>query len=230
MSEHPSETPHPFMHSIQDAINAVNQLATPQALIFLEQATVKIAETFSNGKKLLIAGNGGSLCDAMHFAEELTGYFRSPRKALPAIALSDPGHLTCVANDSHFNAVFSRSIEALGLPGDLFIGLTTSGNSANLIHAFATAKQYGLTTIAFLGKEGGKLKGVADLEWIVKGTTSDRIQEVHMAAIHMLIEHVEYALFPHLYAAQSIEKYSLKLPQGADLAPQMSPQGVDLSV
>lgn len=195
-----------FMHSIQEAISAVQQLSTPLGIVFLQQVTAKIVETFLNGKKLLIAGNGGSLCDAMHFAEELTGFFRFPRKALPAISLSDPGHITCVANDLHFHAVFSRSIEALSQPGDLFIGLTTSGNSANLIQAFATAKQHGVETIAFLGKGGGKLRGVADLEWIVESFTSDRIQEAHMAAIHIIIEHVEYALFPHLHKKIVTEK------------------------
>lgn len=196
-----------LLHSIEEAICAAQQLATPQAIAFLEQATLQITQAFSQGKKLLIAGNGGSLCDAMHFAEELTGQFRAPRKALPAIALSDPGHLTCVANDLHFDAVFSRSIEALGQPGDIFIGLTTSGNSPNLVRAFATAKDYGLHTIAFLGKGGGKIKGVADLEWIVESfKTSDRIQEAHMAAIHILIEQVEYALFPNLSNTPHLSK------------------------
>jgi D-sedoheptulose 7-phosphate isomerase len=197
-----------LMHSIKEAMCAAEQLSTPQAITFLQQATKQIAHTFSQGKKLLIAGNGGSLCDAMHFAEELTGIFRTPRKALPAIALSDPGHLTCVANDVHFDTVFARAIEALGQPGDVFVGLTTSGNSANLVRAFATAKQYGLHTIAFLGRGGGKLKGVADLEWIVESLfkTSDRIQEVQMAAIHILIEQVEYALFPHLCANKVTEE------------------------
>ena len=145
---------------------------------------------------MLIAGNGGSLCDASHFAEELTGIFRKKRRALPAIALSDPGHLTCVGNDLGFEHVFARSIEAYGKKEDLFIGLTTSGNSPNMILAFERAKELGLTTLAFLGKGGGELKGYADLELIIEGfETSDRIQEAHMTAIHIMIELIEELLF-----------------------------------
>lgn len=182
--------------AVQDSIQAVQQLASPQALTFMEEAAFLISDCFRQGGKLLIAGNGGSLCDAMHFAEELTGFFRAPRKALPAIALSDPGHLTCVGNDLGFDYVFSRSVEALGKSEDVFIGLTTSGNSRNLIEAFKAAKAQGLKTIAFLGKGGGALKGVADSELIIDGfKTSDRIQEAHMAAIHIIIELVEECLF-----------------------------------
>jgi D-sedoheptulose 7-phosphate isomerase len=115
---------------------------------------------------------------------------------LPAIALSDPGHLTCVGNDMGFESIFARGVDALGVPGDLFIAMTTSGNSSNLIAAVNMAKQKGLKTIAFLGKTGGKMQGLSDLEWIVKGFAfSDRIQEAHMAAIHILIEQVEHELF-----------------------------------
>ena len=145
---------------------------------------------------MLVAGNGGSLCDAMHFAEELTGFYRNKRPALAAIALGDPGHMSCVANDLGYDHVFARSIEALGKPGDVFVALTTSGNSPNLIEAVKAAKSRGMGTIGFLGKTGGKLKGVTDLELIVEGFTySDRIQEAHMTAIHILIEVIEKKLF-----------------------------------
>ena len=150
---------------------------------------------------MLIAGNGGSLCDAMHFAEELTGQFRTKRAALPAIALADPGHLSCVANDMGFDSVFARSVEAFGKSGDILITLTTSGNSSNLIAAVEMAKQKDVQTVAFLGKTGGQMKGLCDLEWIVSGFTySDRVQEAHMAAIHIIIEMVEQHLFS--YATQ----------------------------
>ena len=182
--------------SVEEAVRAIEFLRRQESLNFIERAASLIASCFEQGGKLLIAGNGGSLCDAMHFAEELTGLFRAKRRALAAIALSDPGHLSCTANDIGYDAVFSRAIEALGKPSDIFIALTTSGNSSNLIHAVATAKEMGLTTLAFLGKEGGKLKGRADLEWIVEGFTfSDRIQEAHMTAIHIIIEMVEKELF-----------------------------------
>ena len=185
-----------ILQSVEDAIRAAEMLKAPESLHFIESAATQIAQCFQNGRKILIAGNGGSLCDAMHFAEELTGQFRNKRPALPAIALADPGHMSCVANDMGFDSVFARSIEALGQPGDLFIALTTSGNSANLIAAAQIAKDKGLFTIAFLGKTGGKMRGLCDLEWIVSGFPySDRIQEAHMAAIHITIEMVEQCLF-----------------------------------
>lgn len=191
-----------ILHSVEEAIRAATYLKHPKSLAFIEKAALKISHCFEEQGKLLIAGNGGSLCDAMHFAEELTGLFRHKRKALGAIALSDPGHLTCTANDLGFDQVFARSVEALGRSEDILIVLTTSGNSSNLIHAVKAAKQKGLQTIAFLGKTGGGLKGQADLEWIIEGFPySDRIQEAHMAAIHIIIEIVEQHLFSHVAAA-----------------------------
>src|ERR1700722_7021819 len=141
-----------ILKSVQDSVLALNQLQEPEALIFIEQASTLLAEAFENGNKVLVAGNGGSLCDAMHLAEELTGIFRQQRRALPAIALSDPGHLTCVGNDLGFDWVFARGVEAFGRPGDVFIGLTTSGNSPNIVHAFEKAQSLGLKTIALLGR------------------------------------------------------------------------------
>ena len=183
-------------YAVDEAIRAIILLKEEKSMSFIENASQLIAECFTKGGKLLIAGNGGSLCDAMHFAEELTGQFRYARKALPAIALSDPGHLSCTANDMGFDLVFARAIEALAKPEDLFIALTTSGNSINLFKAMLTAQKKGLKTIAFLGKTGGKLKGMSDLEWVVSGFEfSDRIQEAHMTAIHIIIEQVETLLF-----------------------------------
>lgn len=185
-----------LLRSVEDAVKAAEKLKEPIAIAFIESAAEMIATCFEAGGKLLVAGNGGSLCDAMHFAEEFTGQFRKKRPALPAIALSDPGHLTCVGNDMGYEAVFARGVEALGQKGDLFIALTTSGNSTNLLVALEQAKERGLKTIAFLGKTGGKMRGMADLEWIVSGFPySDRVQEAHMAAIHIIIELVEARLF-----------------------------------
>ncbi len=190
--------------AIDDALRAIELLKSLESLCFMEQVSETIANCFQNGGKVLIAGNGGSLCDAMHFAEELTGQFRNKRKALPALALSDPGHMSCVANDLGFEEVFSRGVEAFGHPGDLFIALTTSGNSPNLTRAVQTAREKGLKTICFLGKTGGKLKGVADLEWIISGFAfSDRIQEAHMTAIHIIIEMVEKQLFGSVVNSKS---------------------------
>lgn len=185
-----------IQHSVSDVIKAAQYLSRPESLDFMEKAGQLLATCFKAGGKVLIAGNGGSLCDALHFAEELTGQFRAHRKALPAIALADPAHLSCVANDMGFESVFSRGVEAFGRAGDVLIVLTTSGNSKNILQAVSTAKQAGLTTIAFLGKTGGSLKGTCDLEWIVTGFPfSDRIQEAHMAALHILVEMVEKQLF-----------------------------------
>ncbi len=182
--------------SIDDAIRAVEQLKEPHNMRFIEQAAELIASSFQAGGKLILAGNGGSLMDASHFAEELTGIFRKKRKALPAIVLSEPGHMSCVANDIGYDYVFSRGVEAFGRPEDVFIGLTTSGKSPNIIHAFLRAKELGLKTIAFLGKDGGLLKGQADLELIIGGFSySDRIQEAHMTAIHLIIQLMEQRLF-----------------------------------
>lgn len=185
-----------ILQAVDDGVKAICQLSKPANLAFIEQGAERLAACFAQKRKVLIAGNGGSLCDASHFAEELTGIFRTKRPALPAIALSEPGHLTCVGNDLGFEHVFSRAVEAFGEEGDLFIGLTTSGNSLNLIHAFDQAQKMGLGTLAFLGKGGGKLKGVADHELLIEGfSTSDRIQEAHMTAIHIMIEIVEEILF-----------------------------------
>ena len=185
-----------ILKSVKKGLEAMEMLQSPAGLKFIESVAWAIIDCFKNRGKLLIAGNGGSLCDAMHFAEELTGYFRKKRPALPAIALADPGHLSCVGNDTSFDEVFARGIEAHGNHGDLFIALSTSGNSKNLVRAVEVAKERKLQVITFLGKTGGVLKGMGDYEWVVSGFEySDRIQEAHMAAIHIIIEMVEKELF-----------------------------------
>lgn len=151
--------------------------------------------------KVLICGNGGSMCDAMHFAEELTGRFRPPppapaaeRPPLAAIACSDPGHITCTANDFGFEHIFSRWVRALGRRGDILIVLSTSGNSPNILRAVEAARELGLTTIALLGKDGGALNRLCDEQWICPGDTADRIQELHMLILHTVIECIESRL------------------------------------
>lgn len=164
-----------------------------------ERVAKALAETFAQKKKALICGNGGSNCDAMHFAEEFTGRFRKERPALPAISLSDSSHITCVGNDYGFDYIFSKGVEAFGQEGDMFFGISTSGNSPNVIEAVKEAKKRGLKTVALLGKDGGKLKGMCDYEFIIPGETSDRIQEIHMMILHVIIEGVERILFPENY-------------------------------
>ncbi len=164
-----------------------------------EKVAKDLANIFQLGNKVLICGNGGSNCDALHFAEEFTGRFRKDRRALPAISLSDSSHITCVGNDYGFDYIFSRGVEAYGKDGDMFIGISTSGNSANVIKAVEAAKKMGLKTCVLLGKDGGKLKGMCDYEFIIPGNTSDRIQEIHMMILHIIIEGVEKIMFPENY-------------------------------
>lgn len=164
-----------------------------------EKVAKVLAEVFNNGNKVLICGNGGSNCDALHFAEEFTGRFRGDRRALPAIAISESSHITCVGNDYGFDYVFSRGVEAYGKSGDIFIGISTSGNSGNVIKAVEVAKKIGMKTCVLLGKNGGKLKGMCDYEFIIPGKTSDRVQEIHMMILHIIIEGVERIMFPENY-------------------------------
>lgn len=164
-----------------------------------EKVAKDLAEVFNKGGKALICGNGGSNCDALHFAEEFTGRFRKDRRALPAIAISDSSHITCVGNDYGFDYIFSRGVEAYGKKEDLFIGISTSGNSKNVIEAVNAAKKIGMKTCVLLGKDGGKLKGMCDYEFIIPGETSDRIQEIHMMILHIIIEGVEKIMFPENY-------------------------------
>jgi D-sedoheptulose 7-phosphate isomerase len=173
--------------------------ANPENFKKTSQISKVIADTFKEGKKVIIAGNGGSACDAMHFTEEFTGRFRKDRKSLPVIGLTDPAHITAVANDWGFDRVFARGVEAYGQKGDIFIGLSTSGNSPNVIKAIETARKNGLVTLTLLGKDGGKLKGMADFEFIIPGKTADKAQEVHMTILHIIIEGVERILFPENY-------------------------------
>ena len=154
----------------------------------------RLAATFQAGGKVLIAGNGGSMTDAMHFAEEWTGRFRSDRRPYPAMALADAAHLSCVANDYGFEFVFSRMVEAFAGPKDLLILLSTSGNSLNLLRAADSAREAGCFVFGFLGRGGGPLLAKCDQAIIAPGTTADRIQELHLMSLHMLIEATERLL------------------------------------
>ena len=184
----------------KDALEALKGfLVEDRTIQKTEQAAQLIAALFRDGHKVLICGNGGSCCDAMHFAEEFTGRFRNDRPALPVISLSDPSHITCVGNDYGFENIFSRGGEAYGKPGDLLIGISTSGNSINVINAVQKAKEKKMKTLLFLGKDGGKLRGNGDIELCVNAQTTDRIQEIHMTSLHIIIEGVERLLYPELY-------------------------------
>lgn len=174
-------------------------LSREENIASMASMAAALSACFAAGGKVLSCGNGGSACDALHFAEEFTGRFRKERKPLPVIPLMEASHLTCVANDYGWDEVFARGVEAYGKPGDLLVVLSTSGNSPNVVKAVAKAKTLGLGVIALLGKTGGALKGKSDHEIIVSGANSDRIQEIHMLVLHILIEGVEREMFPANY-------------------------------
>ena len=167
-------------------------LNNPDNIERIEAAARLFAGSILEGGKAISCGNGGSMCDAMHFAEELTGRYRNDRKALPAICISDVSHLTCVGNDYGFEHVFSRYVEALGNKGDVFLGISTSGNSPNVLRAAKAARAKGMKVVALTGKDGGKLATLADVEIrVAHAGYADRIQEVHIKVIHILILLIE---------------------------------------
>ncbi|WP_257294157.1 D-sedoheptulose 7-phosphate isomerase [Endozoicomonas sp. YOMI1] len=158
----------------------------------IDLAAQLLSESFKAGGKVLSCGNGGSHCDAMHFAEELTGRFRDNRPGYAAIAISDPSHISCVSNDFGYEYVFSRYVEAVGREGDALLGISTSGNSGNIIKAVEAARAKGMKVILLSGKDGGEMAGMADVEIRVPHFGyADRIQEVHIKAIHIMIQLVE---------------------------------------
>lgn len=167
-------------------------LSDPVQIEKIEKAATLMADAILNNGKIISCGNGGSHCDAMHFAEELTGRYRNNRRSLPAIAISDVSHLSCVGNDYGFAYVFSRYVEGLGQPGDVLLGLSTSGNSENIINAVEAAKAKGMKVIIMSGKDGGKLAGLADVEIRVPHFGyADRIQEIHIKVIHIFMLLIE---------------------------------------
>lgn len=185
---------------LEDSQKTLEQFVSePGTFSKLEQFTKLIVDTFKNGGVVYSCGNGGSHCDAMHFAEEWTGRYRKDRKPMGALALGDASHLTCVANDFGFEYIFERQILALGRKGDCLLLFSTSGKSPNQHLAAHAARGKGMKTIALLGRDGGPLKEMVDLAIVVPATTSDRVQEVHIKLVHSVIESVERLLFPELY-------------------------------
>ena len=174
-----------------------NLIEDDQFINSIDSASDAISSCLRSGGKILCCGNGGSMSDAMHFAEELSGRFREDRPAYAAIAISSPAHITCVANDYGFDQIFSRGVEALGRPGDVLLSITTSGNSPNILAAARSAKLKGMKVVALTGKDGGKLatEGLADHEIRIPWDGySDRIQELHIKCIHAMIDSIEKSL------------------------------------
>ena len=163
-----------------------------ESLKKINEASKVMIQTIKKGGKIISCGNGGSMCDAMHFAEELTGKFREERKSLPAIAISDPSHITCVGNDYGFDHVFSKFIEGIGKNGDTLLAISTSGNSKNVINAAKYCQKNNITVVSLTGRDGGKLLNHSDIEIRVPHFGySDRIQEIHIKVIHILILLIE---------------------------------------
>jgi len=187
--------------SLQDAQNTIKLFIENQENInLMDKAISLMAESLNNNGRIYSCGNGGSMCDAMHFSEELTGRFRDDRKAVPAMAISDPSHLSCVSNDYGYEFVFSRFLEGWGNEGDCLVAISTSGNSKNVLRAVEFAKVNGIKTIGLLGKGGGQLKDIVDIPLVVPSNVSDRVQEVHIKIIHTFIEGIERNLYPENYS------------------------------
>lgn len=163
----------------------------PELYLHVAEAASLIIDAFKAGKRLYACGNGGSTCDAMHLVEEIVAQYKNKRPPLPAHHLMDPSVITCWSNDEGYDDVFRRQVEAYGREGDVFIGISTSGNSPNVIRALDEARKKGMKTISFLGKDGGKMKGKADVDIIVTSGTTARIQEMHIFAIHSILECID---------------------------------------
>ena len=179
----------------EQAKEILDLFSTEQNMQKISDAIELLTASLSQGGKVISCGNGGSMCDAMHFAEELSGRFRNDRRGLAALSISDPSHISCVANDYGYEYVFSRYVEAVGKKGDVLLGISTSGNSENVIEAVKTAKEKGIKTIVLTGKTGGQLADLADLEIRApQSEYADRAQEIHIKVIHALIDGIERSL------------------------------------
>jgi D-sedoheptulose 7-phosphate isomerase len=184
-----------IQQQFEEAQQTLANFQTEANFSLIAQAADLMSQAIQNGGKIISCGNGGSMCDAMHFAEELSGRFRDNRRALAAISISDPSHLSCVSNDYGYDFVFSRFIEGLGQANDVLLGISTSGNSKNVILAVEAAKAKGMKTIVLTGKDGGKLAGLADIEIRAPHSNfADRAQEIHIKVIHSLILGIEQSL------------------------------------
>ena len=175
-----------------EALEILQKFNTPENHLLIETAGDLMVTSVKNGGKIISCGNGGSMCDAMHFAEELTGRYRDDRKAIPALSISDPSHMSCVGNDYGYDKVFARYLEAIGNKGDVLLAISTSGNSKNILEAINTARAKGMRVVGLTGKDGGKMSDLCDVEIRAPYSAyADRAQEIHIKIIHSLIDHIE---------------------------------------
>ncbi|GAA6140067.1 D-sedoheptulose 7-phosphate isomerase [Arenicella sp. 4NH20-0111] len=187
--------------SLTEAQSALeNLLSNEQQLGNIEQAAQLLVHALENGKTIFSCGNGGSMCDAMHFAEELTGRYRKNRKGHAAVSISDPSHISCVANDFGYEYIFSRYIESHASEGDVLLGISTSGTSKNVIQAAKVAKELGVHSIILSGREAQELESLAKVYICTKGGDfADRVQELHIKILHIFIELIERSFHPENY-------------------------------
>ena len=188
--------------TLAEAAQALERLRNDSAMLArIEAAGALLADTFAAGGKVYSCGNGGSMCDAMHFAEELSGRFRDHRPGYAALAISDPGHLSCVGNDYGYDQVFARFVRAHARAGDVLLAITTSGSSKNVVAAAQAARELGARVIALTGRDATPITALADIALVTPGGKyADRVQELHIKVIHILIELVERRLAPQNYA------------------------------
>ncbi|MFA5575551.1 MAG: D-sedoheptulose 7-phosphate isomerase [Brumimicrobium sp.] len=181
-----------ILDHFSEALSLLQKFSTPENFEKIQKAGDILVQSLKANGKILSCGNGGSMSDAMHFAEELTGRYRDDRPSYGAIAISDPSHLSCVSNDYGYEYVFSRFVEGVGQNGDVLLAISTSGNSKNVINAINSAKNKGMKVIGLTGNDGGKMADICDVEIRVPHTGyADRIQEIHIKIIHSLIDYVE---------------------------------------
>lgn len=186
--------------SLSEAQLTLNKfIENEQNIKKMEEAISLFVNSFRSKGRVFSCGNGGSMCDSLHFAEELTGRYRKDRAPLPATGISEAGHITCIANDFGFEYIFSRYVEAWGQEGDTLLAISTSGNSPNVIKAVEVAQNKGMKVVGLLGKDGGKLKSMVDVPLIIPSSITDRIQEIHIKCIHIFIEGIERQIFPENY-------------------------------
>lgn len=188
-------------NSLNEAQCALNRFTENKVQIANIYTSIELlVQSIQNGGRIFSCGNGGSLCDAMHFAEELTGRYRKNRAPLPGVAISDPSHICCVGNDFGYEHIFSRYIDAHGNSSDCLVGLSTSGKSRNVIEAIKVAKRKGMKVIFLTGNLNSDISDICDVQIVAEGFDwADRVQEIHIKILHIFIEGIERALFPENY-------------------------------